>query len=148
MKEFRKIPKRSTEQLDKMLNSQRSPLIKAGIGYEGETSKSKVEDHMNINFVKVVKDNEVAQKIPTEVEASKNMICKETNKNKQQHERTENERMKQSAEKGSYTLDYEVNKFGRCQRRFLPPIKNITCFSCKKPGHITAQCKTRPINFN
>ena len=34
--------RKSTEQLDKMLNAQRSPLIKTGIGYKGETSKSKV----------------------------------------------------------------------------------------------------------
>ena len=25
---------------------------------------------------------------------------------------------------------------------------SITCFSCHEPGHIAAQCKTRPINFN
>ena len=85
----------SSEQLDKILNSPRCPLINTGLGYEGETSKSKVEDNMNIIFVKAIKDNEVAQKIPTEVEANKNMICKETNKNKQQHDRTETERMKQ-----------------------------------------------------
>ena len=48
----------STKQLDKILNAQRSPLIKSGIRYEGETSKSKVEDNKNIIFVKVVKDNE------------------------------------------------------------------------------------------
>ena len=72
---------KSSGQLDQILNAQRSPLIKAGIGYEGETSKSKVEDKKNMNFVKAVKDNEVAQKIPTEVEANKNMICKETSSN-------------------------------------------------------------------
>ena len=27
-------------------------------------------------------------------------------------------------------------------------MKNITCFSCHKPGHNAAQCKRRPINFN
>ena len=76
------------------------------------------------------------------------MICKETNRNKQQHERTENERMKQSIAKGSYTPKDELNKFRICQRRFFPPMKNITCFSCHKPGHIAAHCKTRHINFN
>ena len=75
----------STEQLDKVLNAQRSPLIKAGIGYEGETSKSKVEDNKNIIFVKVVKDNETTQKGTTEVESSKNLTCDETNRNKKQH---------------------------------------------------------------
>ena len=91
---------KSSGQLEKILNTQRSPLINIGIGYEGETSKSKVEDNRNIIFEKSVKDNEAAQKIPTEVEASKNMICKETNKNKKQHEKTDNERMKQSTAKG------------------------------------------------
>ena len=86
---------KSTEKLDKMLNAQTSPLIKAGIGYEGETSKLKVEDSNKIIFVKAIKENEAAQKIPTEEEASKNKICKETNRIKQQHERTENERLKQ-----------------------------------------------------
>ena len=84
----------SYEQLDKILNAQRSPLIKVGIGYKWKPSKSNVEDNRNIIFVKVVKDNEATRKMPTEVEANKNMICKETNKNKQQNERTENERKK------------------------------------------------------
>ena len=91
---------KSSKQLDKILNSQISPLIKAGLGYEGETSKSKVKYKWNIIFVKVVKDNEPAQKIPTEVEASKNMICNEVNRNKQQPQMTKNEMKKQSAEKG------------------------------------------------
>ena len=73
---------KSTRQLDQILKAQRSPLIKAGIGYEGETSKSKVEDNMNVIFVKDVNDNEATQKIPTEVEANKNMIFRETNRNK------------------------------------------------------------------
>ena len=139
---------KSSVQLDQILNAQRSPLIKTGIGYEGETSKSKVEDNNNIMFVKAVKDNEASQKIPPEVEANKNMICKETNRIKQQHERTENERMKQSVEKGSCTHEDELNKFGRCQRRFFPPMRSITCFSCHKPGHDAAHCKTKGINVN
>ena len=134
---------KSSEKLDKILNAQRCPLIKPRLGYEGETSKSKVEDNKNIIFVKAIKDNEATQNIPTEVEANKNMICKETNRNKQQHERTENEGMEQSAKKGSYTLEYELNKFGRCQRRFFPPMGSITCFSCHKPGHIATYCKTK-----
>ena len=72
---------KSSGQLDKMVNAQRPPLIKVGIGYEGETSKSKVEDNRKIIFVKAVKDNEAAQQIPTEVEASKNMSCRETSSN-------------------------------------------------------------------
>ena len=87
-------PMKSTEQLDKILNVQRSPLIKAGIGYEGETSKSKVEDNNNIIFLKVVKDNEATQKGTTKAEASKNLMCDETNRNKQQHQETENEMQK------------------------------------------------------
>ena len=55
---------KSSEQLEKILNAQRSPLIKAGIGYEGETCKSKVEDNKNIIFVKAGKDSEATQKIP------------------------------------------------------------------------------------
>ena len=71
-----------TEQLDKIINAQRSPLIKAGIGYEGETSKSKVEDNKNIIFVKAVKDNETTQKGTTEAQSNKNLMCDETNRNK------------------------------------------------------------------
>ena len=136
---------KSSGQLDQILKAQRSPLIKAGIGYEGETSKSKVEDNKKIIFVKAVKNCETAQQIPTEAETSRNMSCKETNIIKQQHERAKNERMKQSATKGSYAPRDELNKFGRCQRRFLPPMKNSTCFSYHKPGHNAAYCKTKPI---
>ena len=73
---------KGTEQLDNIINAQRSPLIKVGIVYEGETSKSKVEDNKNIIFVKVVKDNETAQKGTTEAESSKNLMCDEKNKQK------------------------------------------------------------------
>ena len=51
---------KSSEQLDQILNAQRSHLIKAGIGYEGETSKSKAEDNKKIIFVKAVKDSEAS----------------------------------------------------------------------------------------
>ena len=63
---------KGSEQLDQILNAQRSPIIKTGIGYEGETSKSKVEDNKKIIFVKAVKNNEAAQKIPIEEESRKN----------------------------------------------------------------------------
>ena len=84
----------STEQLDMILNAQRSPLIKAGIGYEAETSTSKARDNKKIIFVKAIKNSETTQQIPTEEEVNKNMSCKETNRIRQQHERTENEKMK------------------------------------------------------
>ena len=51
---------KGSEQLDQILNAQRSPIIKTGIGYEGETSKSKVEDNKKIIFVKAVKNSEAA----------------------------------------------------------------------------------------
>ena len=79
---------KSSGQLEQILKVQRSPLIKDRIGYEGETSKSKVEDNKNVIFVKAIKDSEAVQQIPTEAEAIKNMKCKETNIIKQQHERT------------------------------------------------------------
>ena len=41
-------------QLDKITNAQRYPLIKVGIGYKGETGKSKVEGNKDITFVKAV----------------------------------------------------------------------------------------------
>ena len=41
-------------QLDQILNAQGSPLVNIEIGYEGESSKSKVEDKKAITFVKVV----------------------------------------------------------------------------------------------
>ena len=75
-------------------------------------------------------------------------MCNETSRNKQQHERSENERMKQVVAKSSIVPEDRLNKFERSQRRFFPPMKNITCFSCHKPGHIAAHCKTRHINFN
>ena len=93
---------KSSEQFEKIINAEICPLIKTRLGYEGEKSNSKVEDNRNITFVKAVRDNEEDKKFPTEVEVSKNMTCKETNRNKQQHERIENERKKQSTAKGSY----------------------------------------------
>ena len=51
---------KSSGQLDQILNAQRSPFIKVGIGYEGETSKSKVEDNRKIIFVKAITENEAA----------------------------------------------------------------------------------------
>lgn len=62
-----------SEQLDKMLNAQRSPLIKARIGYEGENSKSKVEYSKNITFVKaVIKENDNSQQ--SEIIAARRLI--------------------------------------------------------------------------
>ena len=47
-------------QLDQILNAQRPPLINTGIGYEGENSKSKVQNNKGITFVKVViKENDI-----------------------------------------------------------------------------------------
>lgn len=42
------------EKLDVILNAQRSPLIKIGLGYEGESSKSNAEDKITISFVKLL----------------------------------------------------------------------------------------------
>ena len=72
----------------------------------------------------------------------------ETNRNKQQHQETKNEMKKQSAEKGSYNPEYELNKFKSYQKRFFPPMRNITCFVCHKMGHIAAYCQTKIIDFN
>ena len=110
---------KSSGQLDQILNAQMSPHIKARIGYEGETSNSKVEDNKNIIFVKVVKDNETAQKGTTEAESSNNLMCDETNRNKQQHQETKNERKKQAVAKSSNVPEDQLNKFGRPQRRFF-----------------------------
>ena len=76
------------------------------------------------------------------------MICKESNWNKQQHERTENERKKQSTAKGLYIHKDELNKFRRCQRRFLPPVRSITCFDYHKLGHTASYYKTKKIQSN
>ena len=51
----------SSSNLSEILGAQRSPMIKTGIGYEGETSKSKEEKNREIIFVKAKKDDEAAQ---------------------------------------------------------------------------------------
>ena len=104
----------SSGKLNEILDAQRSPLIKTGIGYEGETSKVKETDNRNIIFVKAIKDNEAALKVPTEVVAGN-----EVNRNMKEPQMTKNEINKQSTEKGSYTPEYI--KFGSYQRRFFPP---------------------------
>ena len=38
----------SSSKLNEILDAQRSPLIKTGIGYEGESSKGKEKEHKNI----------------------------------------------------------------------------------------------------
>ena len=50
----------SSDKLNKILDAQISPLIKTGIGYEGESSKGKEKENKNITFVKADKDNEAA----------------------------------------------------------------------------------------
>ena len=42
----------SSGKLNKILDAQISPLIKTGIGYEGESSKDKEKENKNIIFVK------------------------------------------------------------------------------------------------
>ena len=44
--------------------AQRSPMIKIGIGYEGESIKGKEKVEREIIFVKAKKNDEASQKIP------------------------------------------------------------------------------------
>ena len=58
----------SSSKLTEILVAQRSPMIKTGIGYEGESSKGKEKVDREIIFVKAKKNNEAAQTIPTKEE--------------------------------------------------------------------------------
>ena len=58
----------SSSKLNEIMVAQRSPMIKTGIGYEGESSKSKEKENREIIFVKAKKDDEGAQTIPTKEE--------------------------------------------------------------------------------
>lgn len=50
---------KGSENLDVILNTQRSPLMKIGLGYKGESNDNKAEEKKAINFVKVIKgDND------------------------------------------------------------------------------------------
>ena len=110
----------SSGKLDEILDAQRSPLIKTGIGYEGESSKSKEKENRKIIFVKAKKD-EAPQIIPTKEEA-----CKEGDRTQKNPLITKNERNTQTTEKGSYTPEFV--KFASHQRRFSPPMNNATCY--------------------
>ena len=55
----------SSGKLNEILDAQRSPLIKTGLGYEGESSKSKEKENKNIIFVKAKMVDEATQIIPT-----------------------------------------------------------------------------------
>ena len=55
----------SSSKLNEILGAQRSPMIKTGIGYEGESSKGKEKVDREIIFVKDKKNDEAAQAIPT-----------------------------------------------------------------------------------
>ena len=54
----------SSGKLNEILDAQRSPLIKTGIGYERESSKGKEKENKNIIFVNVDENIKAAQKIP------------------------------------------------------------------------------------
>ena len=56
---------KSSSKLNEILDAQRSPMIKTGIGYEGESSKSKEKENRGIIFVKEKKNDEASQTIPT-----------------------------------------------------------------------------------
>ena len=58
----------SSSKLNEILVAQRSPMIKTGIGYEGESSKGKEKENKNIIFVKAKKTDEEAQTIHTKEE--------------------------------------------------------------------------------
>ena len=113
-------------------------MIKTGIGYEGESSKSKEKENRDIIFVKAKKADEAAQIIPTKEET-----CKEGDRTQKNPLITKNERNTQTTEKDSYTHEY-----GSHQRRFFPPMKNATCYVCHKLGHIATYCHARRINSN
>ena len=66
----------SSGKLNEILDAQRSPLIKIGICYEGESSEGKEKENKNIIFVKAKKDDEAAQIIPTKEET-----CNEGDRN-------------------------------------------------------------------
>ena len=131
----------SSGNLNEILDAQISPLIKTGIGYEGESSKSKEKENKNIIFVKAKKVDEAPQIIPTKEET-----CNEGDKNQKKPLITKNEINTQTTEKGSYTPKYV--KFGSHRMRFLPPMKNTSCYAYHKLGHIAAYCHTRRSNSN
>ena len=131
----------SSGKLNEILNAQRSPQIKTGIGYEGESIKGKEKENKNIIFVNADEDIKASQKIPKEEET-----CNEVDRNQKESQMKKDEINKLSTEKGSYTPEYV--KFGSHQRRFFPPMKYATCYACHKLGHIVAYCYTRRINTN
>ena len=85
----------SSGKLNEILDAQRSPLIKTGIGYEGESSKGKEKENKNIIFLKENKDDEAAQMIPTKEET-----CNEGDRNQKEPLITKNETNTQPTEKG------------------------------------------------
>ena len=131
----------SSGKLNEILDAQISPLIKTGIGYEGESSKGKEKENKNIIFVKAKKADEAAQIIPTKEET-----CNEKDRDQKKPLMTNIVTNTKTTEKRSYIPDYI--KFGSHQRRFLPPMKNATCYVCHKPGHIAAYCHARRNDSN
>ena len=109
-------------------------MIKTGIGYEGESSKSKEKENTEIIFVKSKKNDEASQTIPTKEE-----IC-----NKEDRD----QKKPLVAKNVINTKTPEYVKFGNHQRRFFPPMKNATCYACHKLGHIVAYCHARRSNSN
>ena len=131
----------SSSKLNKILDAQRSPFIKTGLGYEGESSKSKEKENKNIIFVKAEKVDEATQTIPTKEET-----CNEEDRDKKKPLVVKNVINTKTIEKGAYASEYV--KFGSHQRRFFPPMKNATCYVCHKLGHIAAYCHVRRSNSN
>ena len=131
----------SSSKLNEILVAQRSPMIKTGIGYEGESSKNKEKENRKIIFVKAKKNDEAPQIMPTKEEAGK-----EGNRTQKNPRITKNERNTQTTVKDLYAPEYV--KFESHQRRFFPPMKNATCYVYHKLGHIAAYCHARRSNSN
>ena len=131
----------SSSKLNKILDTQGSPMIKTGIGYEGESSKSKEKENREIIFVKAKKNDEAAQTIPTKEET-----CNEEDRDQKKPLVVKNVINTKTSEKGTYASEYV--KFGIHQRRVFPPMKNSTCYLCHKLGNITAYFHARRSNSN
>ena len=121
----------SSSKLNEILVAQISPMIKTGIGYEGESSKGKEKVDREIIFVKAKKNDEAAQTIPTKEE-----ICNKEDRDQKKPLVAKN------------VINTQTLEYGNHQRRSFPSMKNATCYVCHKLGHIAAYCHARRSNSN
>ena len=135
----------ATKKLDKILDSQRSPFLKTGLGYEESSNKSTFENTQPIKFVRensYINENKVA--------ASNNIKSVEPANRIQQSRKYEEKSVIFKNEDKQYQSDvaqgqrYQKFRNPFIPRHSIPRYQTFFygyCFCCSEFGHKAIECK-------